>query len=197
MASKGRAHKAEILARLSQPNPPPEVIEKINRWLNDGSLEGMDLRGVELSSLDLVEARLKRVNLEKADLHFLLFTGADLAGANLAGANLVRADLGQANLRGADLGGASLARAVLGKVNFAGANLTGANLKGARFVTEERLSQAHAMRFAIMPNGELYDGRFALPGDLQEAATLGIDTGDSRAMQSFYSEVGHDDKHTT
>lgn len=47
-------------------------------WLEDGALEGADLRGAKLNSADLSGARLARVDL----------TGAVLDGADLTGADL-------------------------------------------------------------------------------------------------------------
>lgn len=67
-----------------------------------------------------------------------------------------------------------------------GANLIGANLQDARNVSNEKLAQASRMRGSIMPTGNLYDGRFNLPGDFADASTLHVDLNDPTAIAAFY-----------
>lgn len=121
---------------------------------------------------------------------------ADLQGANLSAANLKNADLYKANLEMADLsytnlGGARLVRARMQSVNLAkasldGASLVGANLQGAKNVSNEQLCQASRMRGAILPDGNLYDGRFNLPGDFADASVLRVDLNSPTAIAAFY-----------
>lgn len=97
--------------------------------------------------------------------------GAYLYRANLQSTFLVKADLRKANLRRANL-----KRAYLQK----------ANLAGARDLVDEQLVQARMLRGAIMVNGNRYDGRFNLEGDLEEAVREGTDVNDPEAMAGFY-----------
>jgi uncharacterized protein YjbI with pentapeptide repeats len=121
---------------------------------------------------------------------------ANLQGANLSAANMKNADLYKANLEMADLsytnlGGARLVRARMQSVNLAeasldGASLVGANLQGAKHVSNEQLSQAGRMRAAILPDSNLYDGCFNLPGDFADASILHVDLNNLEAIAAFY-----------
>ncbi len=79
-----------------------------------------------------------------------------LRGKELRGSNWKDANLYQADLQGCDL-----KRAI-----FDDADLYGANLKDAN-VTDDQLRKAKTLRFATMPNGKRYDGRFNLKHDLE------------------------------
>jgi hypothetical protein len=70
-----------------------------NEWLDDGSLQ----------SVNLFEAKLNGANLFSADLRYANLLFADLQGANLIGANLDQVHIRGTNLRGAKLRGAYLA----------------------------------------------------------------------------------------
>jgi predicted YcjX-like family ATPase len=39
---------------------------------------------------------------------------------------------------------------------------------------------------AVMPNGERYNGRFHLPGDIQDAQAAGFNPHDTTSMCRFY-----------
>jgi len=135
-------------------------------WLTDGSLQGVAM------------------------------CKAPLQGANLADANLCCAGLHQANLEWADLSGAVLRAAKLSLCILSGANLKNAKLENADFfkaslrgvknLTDEQLMQAARLLGSTLPNGERYDGRFSLFGDLALAEWNNVDTSDSRAMAEFY-----------
>src|SRR5688500_12260837 len=76
---------------------------KVTGWLDDGTLQGADLRGVDLSG-----AFLGGANLEHADLSGANLSKADLKTSNLSGAALIKSNLNQANLIDADLSFADL-----------------------------------------------------------------------------------------
>jgi hypothetical protein len=91
-----------------------------------------------------------------------------------------------ADLEGARLNRVDLHRADLSGANLQGAFMTKANLQGARNLTEAQLAQASRLRGAILPDGSRYDGRLNLPGDIEDAHILHIDTDDPQAMADFY-----------
>lgn len=76
--------------------------------------------------------------------------GHDLRGSNWRDANLYQANLLECDLQ---------------RVQFDNADLYEANLTGAK-VSADQLRRSKTMRYAIMPNGEKYDGRYNLPHDL-------------------------------
>jgi len=78
-----------------------------------------------------------------------------LRGYELKGSNWKDANLYQANLTECDLQ----------RVDFENADLYQANLIGAK-VLPEQLRHTKSMRYAILPSGEKYDGRYNLPHDL-------------------------------
>ena len=100
---------------------------------------------------------------------------------DLSGADLYGADLSGANLHGADLSAAHLNRA-----NLSGAHLNEANLRDAK-VSDEEIADCNILYGATMPDGNRYDGRFSLEGDIAFAREEGIKTDDSSAMTRWYA----------
>lgn len=138
---------------------------RVRGWLSDGSLGGIPLCHVHMQGADLLGANLSHIDFHQAEL-----TRADLSMANLSGARLTRADLREANLSQADLSGADLFKA---------------NLEGAHNLTDDQLSKAKRLWGAIMPDGNCYDGRYNLAGDLDFARWGRIDPNDPQAMADF------------
>ena len=116
-----------------------------------------------------------------ADLRDANLYGADLRDANLYGANLRDANLRDANLRGANLRAANLRGA-----DLYGADLRLADLRDAK-VSDEEIADCNILYGATMPDGNRYDGRFSLEGDIAFAREEGIKTDDSSAMARWYA----------
>jgi uncharacterized protein YjbI with pentapeptide repeats len=155
--------------------------------MRGANLQGADLRDGNLWRIDLLGANLGEANLNQADLRWARLARSNLKGASLRAANLRGADLREAEIAGADLRGANLWDATLG------AQYEEARLDPDRRVSEEmalaveaQLAQAGALRGAIMPDGNRYDGRFNLEGDVLEAQQRGIDLNDPADRAAFY-----------
>lgn len=106
-------------------------------WDRDGTLRGVNLRGVRLEGANLRFADLRGANLRGARLKGANLGLARLEGADLRDADLRDADLRLAGLRGADLKfaklqDANLFRSTLEDADLAGARLEGTNLGLAR-----------------------------------------------------------------
>ena len=125
-------------------------------WLQDGSLAGADLSG-----LDLQGASLTSCNFQKT---------------NLKGANLRGADLHFGDLRGADLT----------SVSMVGANLLWVKLQDALGVTDQQLVEVYILRRATLPDGQVYDGRYRLRGDLDDAGRDRIKSDDEVGLAHWY-----------
>jgi len=65
-------------------------------------------------------------------------------------------------------------------------NLYGANLRGAK-VSDEEIADCNILYGATMPDGNRYDGRFNLEGDIAFAREEGIKTDYSSAMARWYA----------
>ena len=135
-------------------------------WLEDGSLQGAAF----------CKAYLHNASLEKAILCCAGFHQANLSWANLSGADLRAAKLSLCDLSGSNMENTKLDSADLYK----------ANLRGVRNLKDEQLHKVSRLCGAIMPNGELYDGRFELSGELALAEWQNIDITDPEAMAEFY-----------
>ena len=140
-----------------------------------------DLRDANLYGADLRDANLYGANLRAANLR-----GADLYGADLRLADLRDANLRGANLRAANLSAADLSGADLRAANLSGADLRDANLRDAK-VSDEETADCNILYGATMPDGNRYDGRFSLEGDIAFAREEGIKTDDSSAMARWYA----------
>jgi hypothetical protein len=123
----------------------------------------------------LLDGTLLGANLVNANLQAGYLRRAVLPEVNLRRANLQRARLGKTDLRGADLEDAELV----------GADLDDARLQGAKIALAQ-LARVNRLRGTMMPDGRRYDGQLNLPGDIDDAAAVGITTSDPLAMADFY-----------
>lgn len=123
-------------------------------WLHDGSLRGIDLKGIDLSEIVLL--------------------GADLTGA----------DLSQANLRGAYLAGAKMKGANLTEANLAGAIIEGTDMEDcivqyadlSRCWIENKRDGAGSLNHAALDGSNLSDA--VIQGNLRKASFVGADLQD-------------------
>jgi len=165
--------QARLIQRLQDPDTEivSRAIDELREhgWLQDGSLEGVNLRFSQLNGTDLSGANLCRANMSKANLQ-----GANLTNACLKNARLVGADLRQADLLLAHLEGALMVRV---------------NLQDAKNLKVEQLAQPSRLRGATLPDGSLYDGRFNLLGDCADAQLLHIDLKDPRVFVEFFGAL--------
>jgi uncharacterized protein YjbI with pentapeptide repeats len=135
-------------------------------WLTDGSLQGVAMCRAVLHGANLENANLCCGGLHQADLQW-----ANLSGANFRGAKLSLCNLSGSNMKGTKIENADFYKA---------------NLRGVQNLTDEQLKNASRLCGATMPNGDRYDGRFALFGDLALAEWNNVDTSDADAMAEFY-----------
>jgi hypothetical protein len=159
----------ELIRKLRSPENKTVLLAveamRVRGWLEDGSLKGIPLCHAHLEGADLIKADLTKVDLHQADLE----------KANLSMAILTNTKFARANLKGVNFSNA----------NVEGADFLKADLQGARNLTEDQLSMTKRLYGAIMPDGDLYDGRYNLEGDLDFARWGRIDVDDPRAMAYF------------
>ena len=74
----------------------------------------------------------------------------------------------------------------LGGADLSDADFRGANLYEAK-VSDEEIADCNILYGATMPDGNRYDGRFSLEGDIAFAREEGIKTDDSSAMARWYA----------
>ncbi len=139
---------------------------RLRGWLEDGSLHGLALCQAQMENADLMGADLRNVDFHQANLEF--------------------ADLRKAHLNAAKLNRASCYRANFDQTDLTYADLYKTNLRGAQNLTEQQLVKANQLLGAIMPDGQIYDGRFNLPGDLARARWARINVDDPAGMAEFY-----------
>lgn len=131
----------------------------------------LDLQGAVLDGI-FVEVHLDELKLSFARLKGS-FSHCTVRNSCLRDARITGI-LSNVDLQGSDLTGAWLSDA----------SLVVCDLRGAQ-VTEEQLRQAARLRGAYLPDGELYDGRYDLPGDMQDAINAGLDPEDKAAIREF------------
>lgn len=116
------------------------------------------------------------------------FQGCKWSGLKLDGLDLSKSDLTNSDLSNSSLVDTNLSNCILSGVNLNGAKLTYANFTGTN-ISEAQLRVADSLWNSIMPNGEKYDGRFMLKGDIKEAKQYGYDIlNDENAKKLFYSK---------
>jgi uncharacterized protein YjbI with pentapeptide repeats len=128
--------------------------------------------------LQAVEELRVRGWLGDGSLRGVALCQAQLQGCDLMGANMSTIDLHQAQL--------TWAGANFSKADLTGADLYKANLRGANNLTDEQLKRVKRLWGATMPDGNPYDGRFNLAGDLEIAHWGNINVNDPQAMADFH-----------
>lgn len=139
---------------------------RVRGWLTDGSLRGVAMCQAQLQDANLMEADLSNADFHQANLDY-----ADLRKARLNGAKFNRASLQGVNFDNADLNYAEMYKVTL---------------RGARNLCEQQLIKANQLLGSIMPDGQPYDGRYNLPGDLGRARWAKLDVNDAAVMANFY-----------
>lgn len=181
IVSEAESISDELIVQLRSEEPDAVQaadVLAVTGQFRDGSLTGANLTGAHLAARNLSRAELSHSRLRAANLR-----DSDLRKSDLRGADLSLADLRRADLREADLRGAKLWMAYL----------HGANLRKA-LIHEGALDDVFSLRGALMPDGSRYDGRFALPGDLEAAGDGGIDVTDRDAMARWYAGVSAEER---
>lgn len=151
----------------------------VKGWLMDGALDKADLSRANLSYASLNGANLENVNLRKANLKEALLNGV----------NLQNAILDEASFESANMVGANLQSASVYKTNFDNANLSWTNLKKMKLWNEEQLSKSYMLWGATMPDNTIYDGRYDLKGDIEEALSMNINYHDPKERKEFYTPI--------
>lgn len=179
LGSRDKGIAARALAELKAKGAHVDgTLQRAN--LEEANLEGVDLENTDLQGVRLTGANLNNVSLRKADLQY-----AKLDRADLRDADLFKAQLQQAVLVQADLTGASLVEADLQDVQFGLEYYDPDNglRERALYVT---LVRANRLAFAVLPDGETYDGRLNLAGDLNHARFIQFNRNDPLAMARYY-----------
>ena len=176
------------------------IIDWLNR-VRDDRLEKIRLlrdigcgdHGIALRAvLDITANNLH----QKGFLRYRIFENAKLAGAMLVGADLSHSSFYHSDFTGAELFGARLQMTSFWGGTLRGVDLRDATLSGSRFtyvdltdarITPKQLQEANRLQGTRLPNGKIYDGRFNLPGDIQDAQTLGVDVNNPVAMANWYA----------
>jgi hypothetical protein len=138
---------------------------RVRGWLEDGSLKGIPLCHAHMQGADLTKADLTKVDFHQANLEGVNLSMATLRNVKLARTNLKSVNFSEARMDGVDL--------------------FKADLQGARNLTEDQLVTVKRLYGAMMPDGNLYDGRYNLEGDLEFARWGQVDVDDPRAMAYF------------
>jgi len=175
-------------------------------WLSDGTLKGAILLNANLEKSDLDDANFSFCNLEGVNFRSANLGGADFRNANLKNADfsgsfleevdfssaiILNADFTSANLRNAKFVNSNLwqtnfENAYLQDCSFNKSDLKGVNFQGTKYLSPVQLLDVGELRGAILPDGQSYDGRYKLLGDLAKAKERNIDINDDTLMAEFY-----------
>lgn len=150
---------------------PPQLFSVVNLYNADFSkidykgsfLNNTHLRGAIFEGANLTNTMLRESNLEDANFKNCILDGCDFLRANLHGTNLSGASLRNADFTLADLQGA--------------------------IVSEKQLNTVKTLLGSILPNGEIYDGRFNLIDDLDSAKAFDVDISDKHALMQWYQSA--------
>ncbi len=144
-------------------------------WTGDGSLAGKNFYNANLEGALLADSNFKQSIFAGAKL-----TKTTLYNANFAEAVLIFADLSRASANGANFS----------KTKFHRAKLTGAALVRANFqdsdITDTTLKSAAELRYAILPDGTKYDGRYRLPAEREMYTSFYQDEDTPENWAEFY-----------
>ena len=163
----GSEDNAEALAAARQ--------LKEKGWMADGSLAGKNFYNASLSNALLADANCKQA----------VFANANLMKATLYNANFAEAVLIYADLRGASMNGVNLSKSRLHRAKLDGATLVRANFKDSD-ITDHTLRSAAELRYATLPDGTKYDGRFRLQSELEMYSSFYQDEDTPENWAEFY-----------
>jgi hypothetical protein len=144
-------------------------------WMADGSLAGKNFYSANLAGALLTDANCKQA----------VFVSANLTKATLYNANFAEAVLIYADLSGASMNGINLTNSRLHRAKLDGAILVRANFKDSD-ITDHTLHSAAELRYATLPDGTKYDGRFRLPAELEMYASFYQDEDTPENWAEFY-----------
>jgi uncharacterized protein YjbI with pentapeptide repeats len=145
---------------------------KFLRYIN---LEGADLHeatfeGADLWCANLCNANLWRANLANTELTGVNFDDTDLISAQIQNAYLQGASFRRANMLRADLSLSKFDNELSSApASFEDTKLDHVNLFKAKYINDFQLAIAHSLHGSIMPDGNNYNGKFNLEGDLEQA----------------------------
>ena len=143
---------------------------------------------VNLYNADFSDMDYKNSHLTNTNLRGVIFKNTDLTRTRLYQANLSESNLQDAVLENCNLCDADLSDADLTGAKLRLANLQLANLKDAK-ITEKQLRNLAGLAGAIMPDGQIYDGRFGFEKDIQEAIGCDVDVNDKNALALWYQSA--------
>jgi uncharacterized protein YjbI with pentapeptide repeats len=140
--------KRELILQMGSPNNEfaLEAVRLLNLlgWLDDGSLQKIQLENCQLQNADLRGADLRDAIMSKGDFRQASFHFANLSGANLAQSVFIEAkcvevdftyaDLKESKFQSATLTSAKLVECSLERADFTEAKLVKANLSGSEMV---------------------------------------------------------------
>lgn len=116
------------------------------------------------------------------------FQGCKWCNLSLDGLNFSKSDLTNCDFSNSSLVDVNLSYCILSGVIFKDAKLTCTNFIGTN-VSDEQLKTAYSLWNSIMPDGEKYDGRFMLLGDIKEASQYGYDIlNDEKDRKVYFSK---------
>lgn len=97
------------------------------------------------------------------------FSNLDLDGVDFSGSNLANVNFENASLIGTNFKDCIMNQVILHNAKLSFANFTNTNLIDGDF------ELAYSLWHAVLPNGQEYDGKYMLTGDVQEAQKYGFD----------------------
>lgn len=142
------------------------------------------------------QTMIKMLKTEEGSMHEGLFNKQFFGGCDFSNLDLDNIDFSESNLTGvkfnnSSLIGANFYKCILKGANIQNAKLSFANLKDTD-LKEDDLKTAYSLWNTILPNGEKYDGRFMLEGDILEAEKFGLDIVNNESQKKlFFSEVSN------
>lgn len=152
-----------------------EEKKRLIRILNNASRQGVVKALDKLIDEEwLFDGSIKDVTFYDRDFSGLNFGSARFVNCWFAGVTFDEANLQHVTFKG---GG------IAGKVSFKNTYMYSINLEGFSYhgvieplemLLEYMLLKAKCLRYAIMPDGKRYDGRYRLPGDLEYSKIYGI-----------------------
>lgn len=144
-------------------------------WLSDGSLQRAFLLSCNLDGNSFTGADFRRASFSFGSLRDTTWFEADLQGAYLDHTDLSNATLSMP----ADIPHRYI------EADLTGALLFDANLAGAE-VRHEQLCRARSLCRAIMPDGQLYDGRYNLPEDVERFLKFACNPNNPMEWAKYY-----------
>lgn len=163
-------------------------IEQLRRLniLSTDKMNGQTFWSANLVGAELHYSNLKNCNFGQTQLNNANFNQSNLTGSTFESANLSKASFHNAILKNTKLIMTKLDNTDFFEADFSGADCWSVDFRTCVNLTMDQLGEVSSLWHSIMPDGNVYDGRFNFKGDIEHAKSRNVNVDNPEEMALYY-----------